>query len=182
MDFFIGEIRLVGFNFPPVGWALCNGQLVSISDNSALFALLGTTYGGDGVNTFALPNLNSRVAVGANGGSTGPGLSTYQLGQIGGAETVTLTSAQLPVHNHPLAGTIMGATAGTASNDPAGRVPGPAQQNRYAPTAPAAATLAPGAVTVTAAANSGGQAHSNLPPVLALNYIIALEGIFPSQQ
>ena len=97
MDAYLGEIRPAGFNFPPVGWALCNGQMLAISQNEALFVLLGTAYGGDGVNTFGLPNLNGRMAIDAGDGI---GLSPYTLGQSGGSENVTLNSNQLPSHNH----------------------------------------------------------------------------------
>lgn len=100
---YIGEIRLIAFNYPPPGWAFCNGQLLSISSNSALFALLGTTYGGDERTTFGLPNLQSRVPIHQG---TGPGLSPYVWGQAGGTENVTLTTAQIPQHNHTFAVTI----------------------------------------------------------------------------
>src|SRR5215831_204073 len=96
-DPFLGEIRMVGFNFAPVGWAFCNGTLVPISQNDALFALIGTTYGGDGQNTFALPNLQSRVPIHQG---TGPGLSNYVIGQLAGSESVTLTVSQIPAHTH----------------------------------------------------------------------------------
>ena len=97
MESFVGEILLVGFNFAPKGYSMCNGQLLSISQNTALFSLLGTTYGGDGQSTFALPNLQSRVPIHMGQGA---GLSPYALGQVGGVESVTLTSAQMPRHNH----------------------------------------------------------------------------------
>lgn len=113
-DPFIGEIRMFGFGFAPQGWALCNGQLLPIAQNAALFSLLGTTYGGDGQTTFALPDLRSRVPVGQG---QGPGLSNYGQGQAGGAETVTLAAAQMPGHTHP----VEASTSPADSGQPAGR-------------------------------------------------------------
>jgi microcystin-dependent protein len=169
-DFFLGTIRLVGFNFAPVGWALCEGQTLSIAQNAALFSLLGTFFGGDGVQTFNLPDLRSRVALGQG---QGPGLSNYLQGQTGGAESITLTAGQAPAHSH----TLMAATNVTTPN------PGPG----FALGTPATAVQMYGAASPTALApNSigtfgGGAAHENRQPFLALNYIIALAGIFPSQ-
>src|SRR6476469_1850639 len=120
---YLGEIRAVGFTFAPVGWAPCNGQLLDIPNNEAPYSLIGTTYGGDGINSFALPDLRSRVAVGAQAGAAGPGLSSYQLGAKGGAENVTLNSNRLPVHGHPYALPLAGTTAGTLSTDPTTRLP-----------------------------------------------------------
>src|SRR5579871_6110761 len=108
---YVGEIRLVGFNFAPVGWALCNGQLLPISQNPTLFQLIGTTYGGDGQSTFALPQLQGRVPIHQGQGS---GLSSYVLGQLSGSETVTLTTQQIPAHNHPL----LAVPYGTVTSDP----------------------------------------------------------------
>lgn len=178
---YLGEIRVVGFNFPPEGWATCNGQLLAISENDALFYLLGTTYGGDGVTTFALPSLNSRVAVGAQGGATGPGLSNYPLGQQGGVESVTLLSAQIPPHTHAYTAALGGSTAGTLNDDPAGRRPGTPATATYAGAAESGKNLAANALTIAVAPAGGNQPHTNLQPVLALNYIIATAGIFPSQ-
>src|SRR5579863_10316349 len=98
-DQYLGESRMVGFNFAPTGWALCNGQIMSISQNTALFSLLGTTYGGNGTSTFALPDLRGRRVVGAG---QGPGLSLHDLGEMGGEESVTLIVSQLPIHTHPV--------------------------------------------------------------------------------
>lgn len=176
---YLGQIIAVGFNFTPVGYMPCDGQLISIADNSALFALLGTTYGGNGTTTFGLPNLNSRVTVGSQNGAAGPGLSAYPLGQTGGVESATLITTQIPAHTHPFTGTIAAATGGTKSNDPAGKFPGTASQALYANTG-ATATLAADALTAAAAPAGGSQPHSNIQPVLALNYIIATDGIFPS--
>lgn len=181
MDSTLGEIRLVGFNFAPVGWALCNGQLLPISENDALFSLLGTTYGGDGSNTFGLPNLSARVVPGT-GPSPGPGLSSYAAGQLGGAETVTLNTNQLPAHTHPLgAGTTVNATqAGGQNPPPAGAYPGTSTSELYGP-ATGTDALAAGSVTGTSLPAGGGLAHANVQPLLALNYIIALQGIYPSR-
>ena len=163
---FLAEIRILSFQFAPKGWALCNGQLLPINQNQALFSLLGTTYGGDGRVNFALPNLQGRTPV-----HDGDGLT---LGQTGGAEAVALAQVELPTHTHGLV-----ATADvTSSADPAGRVP--AKKARFGsdiygvPTNPT--TLAPGSVSPA----GGSQAHLNMQPFLTLNFVIALQGIFPS--
>lgn len=169
---FLGEIDLVAFNFAPKGWAMCNGQLFPINQNQALFALLGTTYGGNGQTTFALPDLRGRRIVGMG---QGPGLQNYNLGQVGGEESVTLTISQLPSHTHlPQASSAPGSAAGPGGNFWA-------SQNQVflysnAPNG-AVAAMAPAAIGST----GGGQPHNNMPPYLVLNYIIALQGIFPSQ-
>lgn len=176
MEAFIGTIILFAGNFEPRDWAFCNGQLLSIAQNSALFSLLGTTYGGDGVTTFALPDLRGRAAVGCG---TGPGLTDRPLGQAFGQEAVTLTTAQLPSHTHQL----QGSSAGATSPDPAGLGlaytgdPGvPTGTDSYGslatPTTMAAASIS---------AVGGGQAHANVPPSLGLNYLICLQGIYPSR-
>ena len=166
---FIGEIILFAGNFAPRNWAFCNGQLLSISQNTALFSILGTTYGGNGQTTFALPDLRSRVPVHAG---QGPGLSSYALGQVGGEETTTLTVNQMPAHAHT-------ATNPAANTDPTSNRPAaslaPARGGAYGPT-PAAQLAGP-----TVAPTGGSQPHSNLQPHLTLNYIIALFGIFPSR-
>ena len=160
---FIGEIKMVSFNFPPKGWAFCNGQLMPISQAEALFNLIGTTYGGDGQATFALPNLQSRLPIHQSGG--------FIIGQLGGTETVTLTLNEIPMHTHALSAQ----TAAGSGPSPAGGVWASSALEQFstgAPTTSMAALLE----------NAGGdQPHSNVPPYLALNYIIALEGIFPSQ-
>ncbi|MEP6653656.1 MAG: tail fiber protein [Myxococcales bacterium] len=165
MDFFVGEIRAVSFNFPPKGWALCNGQLLPISQNQALFSLLGTTYGGDGRTNFALPNLQGRAPMHLS--------SLHALGQSGGEVTHTLTNAEMPAHTHAAAARSTVAD----SPSPAGRAwaTQPATQS-YGPPASLVA-LAPAAVSLAGA----GQPHSNLQPYLVLNFVIALQGIFPSQ-
>jgi microcystin-dependent protein len=167
---FLGEIRIVPYNFAPRGWAFCEGQLLSIAQNTALFSLLGTTYGGNGQTTFALPDLRGRVPVGEG---QGPGLSMYDLGQVSGEENHTLTVGELPPHTH-------GATAhaGNGSSDSPGGLlvaRNPAGIPAYG--AGADAALAPDAIGLT----GGGQPHNNMQPYLVLHYIIALEGIYPSR-
>ena len=169
---FVGEVRVFAGNFPPSGWAFCNGQLLPISQNTALFSLLGTNYGGDGRSNFGLPNLQGAFPVHA-GASAGPGLSQRLTGQAGGAETVTLTTAQLPAHGHTMEAA-NGATTGT-----------PDSTVSLAPTSNGSALYrAPdGTYLNTAptdlAASGGGIPHNNLPPYLALSFIIALQGVFP---
>ncbi|MCW2758588.1 MAG: tail collar protein [Nocardioidaceae bacterium] len=160
---FIGEIKLVSFNFPPRGWAFCNGQLLPINQNQALFSILGTMYGGDGQTTFALPNLKGRTMIHAGNG--------YVQGQNGGAESHTLTINEMPQHVHPPVATTARATTG----DPTNAI--------WATTPTAAYAPAPnGLMADTATADSGGsQPHENRPPFLVLNYVIALVGIFPSR-
>jgi microcystin-dependent protein len=159
---YLGEIRLFGFNFAPQGWAVCSGQLLAISQNSALFALIGTTYGGDGVTTFALPNLNGRLPR-----HVGPGVA---LGQLGGVSAVTLTSAQIPAHTHAISGLLGPRTVASPAN--ASLVPGDIYGSGPTDGNLAAAAVAPA---------GGNQPHSNLQPALAVNFCIALAGIFPSQ-
>jgi microcystin-dependent protein len=163
---FVGEIRPVGFNFAPVGWALCNGQLLSINSYEALFALIGTTYGGDGQSTFGLPNLQSRVPLHVGTGPSG----TYVLGQLAGTESVTLNISQLPKHNHTIAA--QGAT-GTAQS-PRSAVFAKSTANQYG-TASSSNLTAP-----LLTPNGGSQPHENIQPYLCVNYIIALYGIYPS--
>lgn len=161
---FIGEIRLFGGNFAPVGWAFCNGQLLSISQNTALFTLIGTTYGGDGQTTFALPDLRGRLPVHQGGGFT--------IGQTGGAEQVTLTTNQVPAHGHAISAT---STDGTSA-DPTNATWGESDARTYSTSAPDATMHA----SALGAAGSG-QPHDNMMPFATLNFIIALEGVFPSQ-
>jgi microcystin-dependent protein len=169
-DPFIGEIRMFGFGFVPQGWAACDGQLLPIAQNAALFSLLGTTYGGDGQTTFALPDLRSRVPV-CQG--QGPGLSPYAPGQAGGTETVTLAAAQMPGHSHP----VEASTSPAGSGQPAGRTLARSAGHTY--------TARPGTRTAMNAAmlgqTGGSQPHGNIQPYLAVTYCIATEGIFPSR-
>lgn len=166
MDAFLGQIMLVGFDFVPRGWALCNGQLLSIAQNSALFALLGTQYGGDGQSTFALPDLRGRVPVHKG---QGPGLRSYTQGETGGTESVTLTTNNLPPHAHPL----IGATD-QSTDRPSGNV-APAIGGAYGD--PSVSAVSAG---MTGPAGNE-QPVENRSPFLVLNYVIALEGIFPSR-
>jgi len=178
MDPFLGEIKLFAGNFAPRAWAYCDGQLLPISQYSALFSILGTTYGGDGRTTFALPDLRGRVAIHPG---TGPGLSTYQLGQRGGAERIQLTVANLPSHTHTATSSTtvnVGDTGG--ESDPDGQFLG--EGDVYTAT-PAGNKLNDAAVTTTTTIgmNGGSQSYSNLQPFLGVHYIIALQGVFPSR-
>jgi microcystin-dependent protein len=172
-DQYVAEIRIFAGNFAPIGWAFCNGQLMSISQNTALFSLLGVTYGGDGRTTFGLPNLQglSPLQPGQGGG-----LSNYSLGETGGVPNVTLLTTELPSHQNP----VQGSNTPGDNSDPTGRVWGiPAVArgtNLYAP-GPVNTQMSPQAFSLT----GGGQPHNNMPPYLALNFIIALQGIFPSR-
>lgn len=167
---FIGEIKMVGFNFAPRGYATCDGQLLPIAQNTALFSLLGTTYGGNGQTTFALPDLRGRVAIHQG---TGAGLTPRQIGSNGGAETATLTTAQLPAHNHPL----QAQSAAGNSRDPGGNA---LAQEATAQTATYSATAPNVAMNAASVGNTGtGQGHENMSPFLVVNFVIALEGIFP---
>lgn len=167
---FIGQIAMFAGNFAPRGWALCDGQLLPISQNTALFSILGTTYGGDGITTFGLPDLRGRFPL--HPGS-GPGLSTYDLGEKGGTESVALTASQMPSHTHQATART---TAGTTS-DPAGKVPAAGRNFHADYAAGESALLASQAIGSTGA----GQAHTNIPPFQGINFIIALVGIYPSR-
>jgi len=167
---YLGEIRMFGGNFAPQGWAFCNGQLLPINQNAALFDLLGTTYGGDGQTTFALPNLQSRVPI--NQG-TGPALPPYVMGQVGGEENHTLTLAELPAHSHEFVSSgpaVLDSPSGAALGSPTSGVA------LYAMGGPTGTMNPAGNATI-----GGGQAHPNLMPYLCVTFIIALFGIFPSQ-
>src|SRR4051794_11235194 len=174
---YLGEIRMVGFGFAPVGWASCFGQLLPISENDALFNLIGTTYGGDGQTTFGLPDLGSRRAYHQG---TGNGLSTMFIGEIAGTESVTLINVQMPQHTHSLTA-VRGAATVTASNiSPAGatwsnEVAGSPQNLPYTDAA------ADGPMGPAVLPAGGNQPHENRPPSLAINFVICLEGIFPFQ-
>ncbi|MBH8567413.1 phage tail protein [Microvirga sp. STS02] len=177
---YIGQVIAVGFNFAPVGYVACNGQLLQIAEYETLFTLIGTTYGGDGITTFAVPNMNGRLAVGAQG--QGPGLSSYPLGTTVGTENVTLTTSQLPVHGHTANAPLQAVTTGTASAGPVGKFPATSPIAKpYAAAATAGATLSPQALTATLGVTGGSQPHSNLQPSLAMNFIISTEGIYPPQ-
>jgi microcystin-dependent protein len=181
-DPFVAEIRIFGFSFAPTGWAQCSGQLLTISQNTALFSLLGTNYGGDGRVTFGLPNLNGSVPIHVGGNQPGPGLSTYELGQTGGEEYVTLNTTEMPSqHSHALAAQAQNASL----NDPNGKVLaegryGTPQQggavNFYTTVAPDT-QLNPMAASLT----GGNQPHNNIMPSLTLLYCIAMQGIYPQR-
>jgi microcystin-dependent protein len=163
---YVGEIRMFAGNFNPVGWEFCNGQLMPISENETLFQLIGTTYGGDGESTFALPQLQSRIPIhmGTGGGAT------YLLAETGGAEAVTLTVQQIPNHTHPM--TVVGQAGSTSNPDAAMLATG---VTIYRP-APANAPMAAQSI----GAQGGSQPHDNMQPFLCVNFIISLFGIFPS--
>ena len=176
---FIGEIRMFGGTFAPNGWAFCNGQILSIAQNTALFSLLGTTYGGNGSTTFALPDLRGRVPMGQG---SGPGLSFRSLGEVSGAENVTLLSTNLPAHTHTVSlSSPATTTLGTLMEPGPGNVPAASNQRnaQYAPSASANTQL-------PVSNGNTGSAGNNSPvsvmqPSLAVSFIIALEGIFPSR-
>jgi microcystin-dependent protein len=159
---FMAQIMMVSFNFAPKGWSLCNGQLLAINQNQALFSLLGTTYGGNGQTTFALPNLQGRIPNGFG--------ANYTLGELGGVSSVTVNIPELPAHNHIWnANNTLGSSGIDANNVLGGG-------NMYTPS-PLDSTMLPAAVSSV----GGSQAHTNMMPYLVLNYCIALQGIFPSQ-
>lgn len=164
---FLAEVRLVGFNFAPRGWAFCDGQILPINQNQSLYSLLGTTYGGDGRTTFALPDLRGRTPIHVGSG--------HSLGQKSGEETHTLSAAEMPQHNHTLQGSNNPADNVAPSN---ARVWGNADVNAYR----AAAGATAGSMSNEALTNTGGgQAHNNMQPWLAVNFCIALQGLFPSR-
>lgn len=189
-DPFIGEVKMFGGTFAPRGYALCNGTLISISSNTALFSIIGTLYGGDGRTTMGLPDLRGRVAI--HPGS-GPGLSSYSLGQRGGLETVTLSAKQMPTHTHTATTALtvsatLKADSGSGDSDaPAGKVLARKSRTKiYSGDAPNV-NMHANAIEVSASAsttvnNTGGsQSHENRMPYLAINYIIALQGLYPSR-
>lgn len=160
---FLGEVKIVAFNFPPKGWAMCNGQFLPINQNQALFSILGTTYGGNGQTTFALPDLRGRTPLHFGDG--------FNLGEKGGEENHTVTNSEMPAHNH-----LVNASLAPADlNTPVGNLPASGGQQVYGPTAN-------NAMRANAITNVGGsQPHNNLSPLLVLNFVIALVGIFPSR-
>lgn len=162
---YIGEIRMFAGNFAPAGWMFCDGQLLPISENDTLFTLIGTTYGGDGQETFALPNLQSRIPLHQGNG--------FILAETGGAEEITLTAPQIPAHSHP----VLAAAASGTSASPQGNVLASWADTPYAPMPGTPVALAATAVDAT----GGNQPHNNMPPYTAVNFIISLFGIYPSQ-
>lgn len=178
-DPFVGEIRLFGGNYAPAGWALCNGSLLAISEFETLYTLIGTTYGGDGVNTFGLPSLAGRVPLGQG---TGPGLTARSMGETGGEEQHSLNSAELASHTHgvvaaTVAGSLTGPTSDAITATPTG---GTAKNSMYVTQGTSAmvtAAMSTGAVKPF----GGSQPHENMMPTLCVNYIISLYGIYPTQ-
>ena len=166
---FVAEVRIFGFTFPPTGWAFCNGQIMPISQNTALFSLLGTNYGGDGKSTFGLPNLQGSVPIGQG---QGPGLSQRFIGETGGAPSVTLIDSEMPVHNHTV----------NATSTP-GEVSSPTAAVSIARSSGKPAYVAPASLTnlnfQAVAPNGGSLPHNNLMPFVTLNYCIALQGVYP---
>ena len=169
-DPFLAEIRILPINFAPKGWAFCDGQLLPISQNTALFALLGTTYGGNGQSTFALPNLQGSVPLHVGANQPSSGLSTYDLGERGGEDSVTLLNTEMPVHTHSMSAQ----TIDQGDN----RIPGPTLNlgnTQIYGTPSGSSTLDPSAAGIV----GGSQPHNNLMPYLTLNFNIALQGVFP---
>jgi microcystin-dependent protein len=167
---FVAEIRIFAGNFPPTGWAICDGQLMPISQNTALFSLLGTTYGGDGKSTFALPNLQGSAPLHQG---QGPGLTLRDLGETGGEQAVTLSPAEMPAHRH----TIQGASTNGVA-DPTANAWGSARRgfgNLYAPSSANNVSMSPNATSVAGSSFP----HNNMQPYLCLTFIIALQGVFP---
>jgi microcystin-dependent protein len=167
---YVGEIRMFAGNFAPAGWMFCDGQLLPISENETLFQLIGTTYGGDGESTFALPDLRGRLPMhmGTNDGTS------FILGEAAGAEEITLTTSQIPAHTHPL---LCAASGGTPNSNPAGGYWGPSDQTQYSLQA---GTVQMGNPAITGGASGGSQPHSNFMPYLCIEFIISLFGVFPS--
>ena len=171
-DPFVGQLALVGFNFAPVGWQLAQGQVVAISQNTALFSLLGTQYGGNGTSTFALPNMQGNVPVGTG---LGAGLSQYTIGEMGGSSTVTLLASETPNHNH----TCMARSALSNATTPVGNsLADNKAGNLYTSTATPLAPMAPTAIPLF---NGGSQPHQNMMPYLGMYWIIAFQGVFPAR-
>lgn len=179
MEGVIGFTTLFAGNFAPKNWAFCQGQIINIASNTALFSILGTVYGGNGTTTFGLPNLSGRKVVGAG---NGPGLSPYTLGQVGGSESITLTTSQMPAHLHALQVTSMPKSfdnTGNASTPGGGIFAGNGSGYASAPTA--SSGLKPYNVTVQITNAGNGNPYSILPPYLGLNYVICMYGVYPAR-
>ena len=176
MDPFVAEIRILPFNFPPKGWAFCDGQLMPISQNTALFSLLGTTYGGDGKSTFALPNMQGNAPMHPG---QGPGLSLHDLGEVGGSPTVTLLQTEMPVHSHAIgvaSSPFLSGQVSTPSNQTVLAKAGGSTTNAYTSGQTQTNQTLNGS-TLTPA--GGSQPHNNMQPYITLNFCIALQGVFP---
>ena len=167
---FLSEIRMFSFNFPPRGWATCSGQILSIAQNQALFSLLGTTFGGNGVQTFALPDLRSRVPVHFGGSG---GTSNRVMGETGGQESHTITQVEMPMHNHLM----QAVGAAPTTGDPSGAIPATPSASKPYRGGPVSTQLAGPGTGFT----GGSQPHPNLQPYLTINFAIALQGVFPSR-
>lgn len=165
-DPFVAEVRIFPFNFAPRGWAWCNGQLLPLSQNTALFSLLGTTYGGNGFSNFALPDLQGRASMHPG---QGPGLSLHDLGETGGSETVTLLESEIPAHSHAVSGTDRPGNSGTPVAN------SPARSSFYNNAEVPSAAMSPSALTPA----GGSLPHNNLQPYLTFYFNIALQGVFP---
>jgi microcystin-dependent protein len=165
---YLGEIRMVGFNFNPQGWQLCQGQLLSISEYTALFSLLGTSYGGNGTTNFALPDLRGRIPMHQGSGSTG----TYGFAEQGGSETVTLTTGEMPQHNHLLNAQ---SGSGNQASPSLGYFAG-SDLDQFSSASPTT-TMSNSLVAI----NGGSQPHDNMSPFLCVNFVIAMEGVYPSR-
>jgi len=176
MEGYLAQIIMFAGNFAPQAWAFCWGQILSISQNTALFSLLGTTYGGNGQTTFALPDLRGRVPVGTG---QGPGLPNYTLGEVSGTPTTTILITNMPAHNHTATTNVGVSSANTTSEEPAGNVLASQADNFYAPASSVNGSL--GGVTTTVALNGGSQPINIMQPYLAMNYVICLQGIYPSR-
>ncbi len=180
-DQYLAEIRIFSFPFAPFGWAQCNGQILPISQNTALFSLLGTTYGGNGTSNFALPNLMGNIPIHIGRNQPGPGLQIYDLGQVGGSQTVTLLTTEMPAHSHsPMATTADGTVATAANNQLArpfsGNIQDYTEGQLYSTIAPQM-QLPPQSIGMA----GGSLPHNNMMPTLFVNYCIALRGAFPAR-
>lgn len=173
---FLAEVTMFGFNFPPKGWAFCNGQLMSISQNTALFSLIGTYYGGDAKSTFALPNIQGMAVLGQG---QSPGTSQYSVGETTGTEYETLLTSEIPAHNHSFTATSTAGTTLTSSGNQLAQAFSGGKQasytGNYLNANAANVTMSPAATNVT----GGSQPHNNMQPYLTLNFCIALQGVYP---
>lgn len=176
MEGYLAQIIMFAGNFAPRSWAFCQGQILSIAQNTALFSLLGTTYGGNGQTTFALPDFRGRTPIGTG---QGPGLPSVNLGEMAGAATVTVLVSNLPAHTHPATTTVGVSAQNANSEEPGGNVPAATANNSYAPANTVSGSL--GGVSTTVGVAGGGQPLNNLPPYIGMNFVICLEGIYPSR-